>query len=240
MRGLHFALVDEADSVLIDEAQNAADHFRPRPNPKSTPTRLRARSSLPQRWKTAWIISWRSEERRVFLTVHGQERVAAFAEGRGPPWRSVITREELARQALAAHSSVPARRAIRRRRRQGADRRRIYRARHAGSLLERRPASDDRTQGRLRAVATANHHRPHYLSAFFSPLSAACRHERHAATGGARIMAGLSAAGGDAFRPQSRFAASTIRTSCANDGCGKMEADRRSRRRTCTSAACRS
>ena len=47
------------------------------------------------------------EERRVFLTARGQERVAAFAEERGPPWRSVITREELARQAVGGDPSVP-------------------------------------------------------------------------------------------------------------------------------------
>jgi preprotein translocase subunit SecA len=43
-----------------------------------------------------------TEERRVFLTTRGQSHVESFAEGRGQPWRSVITREELARQALAA------------------------------------------------------------------------------------------------------------------------------------------
>jgi preprotein translocase subunit SecA len=43
-----------------------------------------------------------NEERRIYLTAHGQTRVEAFAEELTGHWRSVVTREELARQALAA------------------------------------------------------------------------------------------------------------------------------------------
>jgi preprotein translocase subunit SecA len=101
MRGLHFALVDEADSVLIDEARTPliiSATAESEISPDAVARALELAATLEA--GTDYILGL--EERRVFLTVHGQERVAAFAAGRGPPWRSVITRDELARQALAA------------------------------------------------------------------------------------------------------------------------------------------
>jgi preprotein translocase subunit SecA len=101
LRGLHFALVDEADSVLIDEARTPliiSDTAPSDINAEAVARALELAATLEA--GTDYLLS--PEERRVFLTVQGQERVAAFAEGLGPPWRSVITREELAREALAA------------------------------------------------------------------------------------------------------------------------------------------
>jgi len=101
MRGLHFALVDEADSILIDEARTpliisgTADSDI---DADAVSGALQLAATLED--GVDYFLS--PEERRVFLTVHGQERVTAFAEGRGRPWNSVITREELAREALAA------------------------------------------------------------------------------------------------------------------------------------------
>jgi preprotein translocase subunit SecA len=101
LRGLHMALVDEADSVLIDEARTpliisgTADSEI---NADAVARALELAATLEDR--VDYFLSL--EERRVFLTAHGQERVTAFAEKLGPPWRSVITREELARQAIAA------------------------------------------------------------------------------------------------------------------------------------------
>ena len=66
------------------------------------PMRWRAQLELAATLEPGLDYGLSIEERRVFLTARGQQRVATFAEGRGPPWRSVITREELARQALAA------------------------------------------------------------------------------------------------------------------------------------------
>src|SRR6185437_11889207 len=43
-----------------------------------------------------------SEERRIHLTAAGQTRLHAFARNLGGHWRSAVSREELARQALAA------------------------------------------------------------------------------------------------------------------------------------------
>jgi preprotein translocase subunit SecA len=101
LRGLHFALIDEADSVLIDEARTPliiSGTAESEINADAVAHALELAATL--RAGTDYVLS--TEERRVFLTEQGQHRVAAFAEGRGAIWRGVITREELARQALAA------------------------------------------------------------------------------------------------------------------------------------------
>jgi preprotein translocase subunit SecA len=101
MRGLHFALVDEADSVLVDEARTPLIISGVADSDIDTDAVARAlelaNTLVPD---VDYLIA--SEERRVFLTKSGQERVTAFAENRGKPWNSTITREELAREALAA------------------------------------------------------------------------------------------------------------------------------------------
>jgi len=101
LRGLHFALVDEADSVLVDEARTPliiSGLAESEIDADAVARALELAATLED--GVDYFLS--PEERRVFLTVHGQERVTAFAEGRGRPWNSVITREELAREALAA------------------------------------------------------------------------------------------------------------------------------------------
>jgi preprotein translocase subunit SecA len=101
LRGLHFALIDEADSVLIDEGRTpliisgTADSDI---NAEAVALAL----ELAKTFEAGVDYLLSVEERRVFLTVRGQERVTAFAEGRGRPWNSMITRDELAREALAA------------------------------------------------------------------------------------------------------------------------------------------
>jgi preprotein translocase subunit SecA len=100
LRGLHFALVDEADSVLIDEARTPLIISGPAESEIDSDTvagALELAATL-----EPGLDYGSTEDRRIFLTARGQQRVANFSEGRGPAWRSVITREELARQALAA------------------------------------------------------------------------------------------------------------------------------------------
>jgi preprotein translocase subunit SecA len=101
LRGLHFALIDEADSVLVDEARTPliiSGLAQSDIDGDAVARALELAATLED--GVDYFLSL--EERRVFLTVHGQERVTAFAEGRARPWNSIITREELAREALAA------------------------------------------------------------------------------------------------------------------------------------------
>ena len=101
MRGLHFAIVDEADSVLVDEARTPLIISR------------QTDASNEQRWAddTFRLIEELEEdkdykilkeERRIELTEPGREHLAVIGEEFGGIWRSSIRREESARQALAA------------------------------------------------------------------------------------------------------------------------------------------
>ncbi|MDR3373836.1 MAG: preprotein translocase subunit SecA [Ancalomicrobiaceae bacterium] len=101
LRGLHFALVDEADSVLIDEARTpliisgqAVSLFD---HKTVAEAHALARTLVDG---TDYFIS--KEDRRIFLTHAGQARVEAFAGSLAANWRGTVAREELARQALSA------------------------------------------------------------------------------------------------------------------------------------------
>jgi preprotein translocase subunit SecA len=101
MRGLHFAIVDEADSVLADEART--------PLIISAPVDIGDQQRLAQqgidlgRQLEAGVDYRRnSAERSVALTDAGRARVAALAEPLGGLWNGRLRREEMATQALSA------------------------------------------------------------------------------------------------------------------------------------------
>jgi preprotein translocase subunit SecA len=101
LRGLHFAIVDEADSVLIDEARTPLIISGQVESDFDAET-IAAALALARQLAPEQDYFLSLEERRVFLTVSGQARIAAFAGARKGAWRSVVAREELARQALSA------------------------------------------------------------------------------------------------------------------------------------------
>jgi preprotein translocase subunit SecA len=101
LRGLFFAIVDEADSVLVDEAR--------------TPLIISARSDqMPERemYETALEVAGRlaaardyaieGGERHVRITPQGRETLAALADSLPPAFRGARRREELVTQALVA------------------------------------------------------------------------------------------------------------------------------------------
>ena len=101
MRGLHFALVDEADSVLVDEARtpliiSGAANSAVDERTVSEALRLAAQLTV----NVDYIVA--PEDKRIYLTEHGQSEVEGFARARAGHWRSMVSREELARQALSA------------------------------------------------------------------------------------------------------------------------------------------
>ncbi|HLH94454.1 MAG TPA: prepilin peptidase [Xanthobacteraceae bacterium] len=101
LRGLHFAIVDEADSVLIDEARTPLIISGLVESTFDADT-IAAALELARELAHGQDYFISLEERRVFLTASGQSRIAAFGTARGGAWRSVVAREELARQALSA------------------------------------------------------------------------------------------------------------------------------------------
>jgi preprotein translocase subunit SecA len=101
MRGLHFAIVDEADSVLIDEAR--------------TPLILSRETDAESEriWaETAWLLARQMfegrhyklhrRERRIELTDRGKARLETLGLQRGGIWANRIRREQAVTQALTA------------------------------------------------------------------------------------------------------------------------------------------
>lgn len=101
LRGLHAAIVDEADSVLVDEARTPLIISRSVPSPFDG-SAGRDALDLAASMREGADFTLHGTERRISLTEAGRLTVAGFAEGRGTEWRGVIRREELVRQALTA------------------------------------------------------------------------------------------------------------------------------------------
>ena len=101
LRGLHFAIVDEADSVLVDEAR--------------TPLIISAEGKSGgdrHLYTTAMALATQLKEgehfridgtdRNIVMTDEGAAHLADLAQPLGGVWRGRLRREELARQALVA------------------------------------------------------------------------------------------------------------------------------------------
>lgn len=101
LRGLYAAIVDEADSVLVDEARTPLIISQSAPLPFD-PSSGEAALALAESFVQGVEFDILSVERRVNLTEQGREKIAEFARGRDGEWRGVIRREELIRQAISA------------------------------------------------------------------------------------------------------------------------------------------
>ena len=101
MRGLHFAIVDEADSVLIDEARTPLIISG---DPQSIDDRRWADEALTLARSLEIGKHYRvfMDERRIELTALGIDRIGELGQQLGGLWMSRIRREESARQALTA------------------------------------------------------------------------------------------------------------------------------------------
>ncbi|HVC84587.1 MAG TPA: preprotein translocase subunit SecA [Solirubrobacteraceae bacterium] len=101
LRGLYFGIVDEADSVFVDEART------PLILSASTPAaeeKLQCKEALElaARLVAGQDFSIDLAERSVTLTPSGKSRLAAHAAGAEGVWTSARAREELVTQALSA------------------------------------------------------------------------------------------------------------------------------------------
>ncbi len=101
MRGLHFAIVDEADSVLVDEAKTPLIISR---QSDADAERIWATQALKlaQELQPNRDYRVRSSERRIELTRQGREYLEEATADFGGIWESRIRREESVRQALSA------------------------------------------------------------------------------------------------------------------------------------------
>jgi preprotein translocase subunit SecA len=101
LRGLCFAIVDEADSVLIDEARTPLKLSGPATNQIDRRVLRQALQFADQLDSNgnAYLID---DTRRVVLTEAGKAHLAQLAEGRDRPWTSPRRRELIVKQALSA------------------------------------------------------------------------------------------------------------------------------------------
>lgn len=101
LRGLHTAIVDEADSILIDEAVTPLIIAQPRANPMLVEACTAARDLAAQlQAPEHYTIDYRYRE--VKLTPAGKERISELVEGLPPVWQGVGRSQELIQQAITA------------------------------------------------------------------------------------------------------------------------------------------
>jgi preprotein translocase subunit SecA len=101
MRGLHFAIVDEADSALIDEARTPLIISGQGDSPDEQPMYQQA-LDLAKDLVLREEFSLFPNEHRVELTKQGRARIEDFARSNETVWSNVQHCEELVQQALVA------------------------------------------------------------------------------------------------------------------------------------------
>lgn len=105
LRGLHFAIVDEADSVLVDEARTPLIISK---TEKSEEENTAIRQALVvadgMREGEDFQIKYETDDglRIVVITDRGREKIQKTTKSLGPLWKSSVRREELTRKALTA------------------------------------------------------------------------------------------------------------------------------------------
>jgi preprotein translocase subunit SecA len=100
-RGLDYAIVDEADSILIDEAVTPLIISGPAPNPEQTLAFAEA-AGLAARLEAQRDYRVNRRDHEVELTPAGKWRLRQLAAGLGSLWKGLRRAEELATQALTA------------------------------------------------------------------------------------------------------------------------------------------
>lgn len=102
LRGLCFGIVDEADSVLIDEARTPLVIAEKSRGNEARETTYREALDLARSLQAGRDYLHREEERTVELTDAGRRRLEGFGHAAGGIWRGRLRREELVGKALSA------------------------------------------------------------------------------------------------------------------------------------------
>jgi preprotein translocase subunit SecA len=101
MRGLHTAIVDEADSVLIDEAVTPLIIAAPQPNPLLETAVVMARD-VAESLEPETHYRLDARHREIELLTTGREKLDEICHALPGLWRGIHRRDELVRQALVA------------------------------------------------------------------------------------------------------------------------------------------
>lgn len=100
LRGLHIAIIDEADSVLIDEASTPLIISETLPDDLD-PAIYRQSVDLAQALQPE-LHYVRGQHRDIWLTPHGKRHVREVTRTFGGLWQSTLWREEFVQKALSA------------------------------------------------------------------------------------------------------------------------------------------
>jgi preprotein translocase subunit SecA len=100
-RGLAYAIVDEADSVLVDEAVTPLIISGPAPNPEQTHAFSQA-ATLAGALSPPRDYSINARYREVELTAEGRQRLSELAASLAGIWQGARRREEIVTKALVA------------------------------------------------------------------------------------------------------------------------------------------
>ncbi len=100
-RGLNFAIIDEADSVLVDEAITPLIISGPAPNPEQVEA-FRQAANIVSNFKRDTDYRINARYREIELTNEGKDRLAQAAGTFGNIWQAERRREEIATKALVA------------------------------------------------------------------------------------------------------------------------------------------
>ena len=101
LRGLCFAIVDEADSVLVDEARTPLIISRKEDSTEQE-TLFRQALELADRLEQHVHFTINANERTITIGESGSTHLGEISKGLGSIWNSSRQREELVRQALSA------------------------------------------------------------------------------------------------------------------------------------------
>jgi preprotein translocase subunit SecA len=102
MRGLHFAILDEADSVLMDEARTPLVISGAGQGNTQEEHVLGQALDIARQLHEGPDYTLDRMARRLDLTEAGEWRIITLSEGLGPAWTGRLRRLELGRQALTA------------------------------------------------------------------------------------------------------------------------------------------
>ena len=102
LRGLHFAIVDEADSVLMDEARTPLVISGHAPGNSQEEQTYRQALDIARSLRDGKDYHLDKSARRLDLTTEGEWRILQMSEGLGAAWTGRLRRLELARSALSA------------------------------------------------------------------------------------------------------------------------------------------
>jgi preprotein translocase subunit SecA len=101
LRGLFYGIVDEADSILIDEARTPLIISKSSGS-KEEKIFLTQAMQIAESLEEGVDYLVEKEQKRVYVTINGKEKIKKFSSAMGPLWTGIVRREEIVTRALTS------------------------------------------------------------------------------------------------------------------------------------------